>query len=49
MPQIRLTSKSISALKLPTLQTENQNCEFFDDWYLDIFRVTRKKLTYLCT
>lgn len=28
MPQIRLTSKSISELKFPILQTTNQNCKF---------------------
>ena len=46
MPQIRLTNKSINELKSPPLKMIGRDCQFFDDWYLDIFRITRKK-TYL--
>jgi len=44
MPQIRLTLKTIKVLKTPPLHDISNNCEFFDDWYFDIFPVQRRKV-----
>ena len=48
MPQIRLTLKTIKELKTPLIHDISTNCEFFDDWYFDIFLVQRRKV-YLFT
>ena len=44
MPQIRLTLKTIKELKTPLIHDISTNCEFFDDWYFDIFLVQRRKV-----
>ena len=44
MPQIRLTSKAIKALKYPCLNDISRDCEFFDDWYFDILHINKKKV-----
>lgn len=45
MPQFRLTRSMAKELKLTSLPTPaDSSLIFYDDWYLDVFRLGRKKI-----
>ncbi|WP_341750239.1 DUF6933 domain-containing protein [Candidatus Tisiphia endosymbiont of Sialis lutaria] len=44
MPQFRLTAKIAKALKVLELKNPNNCTKLYDDWYLDVTRISRKKV-----
>ena len=44
MPQLRLTAKMAKELKVNMLNIPSVVTELYDDWYLDVTRILRKKV-----
>lgn len=44
MPQFRLTHKMAKELKIMQLNNPNNCAKLYDDWYVDVTRVLRKKV-----
>ncbi|WP_157668049.1 DUF6933 domain-containing protein [Rickettsia gravesii] len=44
MPQFRLTHKMAKELKIIQLNNPNNCATLYDDWYVDVMRVLRKKV-----
>jgi hypothetical protein len=44
MPQFRLTAKMAQELKITQLINPNNTTRLYDDWYLDVTRIFRKKV-----
>ncbi len=46
MPQIRTTLKFSKDLKIKTLYEPKEELALFDDWFIDVVRVDRKKVAF---
>jgi len=46
MPQFRLTLKFSKDLAVKSLPEPEASCSFFDDWFIDVVRVDRKKVAF---
>lgn len=46
MPQIRTTLKFSKDLKMKKLQEPTEGLNIFDDWFVDVVRVDRKKVAF---
>lgn len=44
MPQLRLTTKMAKELKILKLKDPNNCTALYDDWYVDVVRILRKKI-----
>lgn len=44
MPQLRLTAKMAKELKITQLQNPDNCTKLYDDWYVDVTRILRKKV-----
>ncbi|WP_375327143.1 DUF6933 domain-containing protein [Candidatus Tisiphia endosymbiont of Nemotelus uliginosus] len=44
MPQLRLTAKMAKELKILELKNLNNCTALYDDWYVDVVRILRKKI-----